>query len=494
MPLTLAIDLGTTNLKVGLVNEQGEILLVNTCGLQTKGCEPGAAEHDPEEIKRLLFEMCKKTLTDDYKNQVEYIVSSTYQFGMMMMDEQKKPLTPITLLTDIRSQLTFSDFLNSFADADVYQKTGCPLISQYVLPRLFYFSREKPFLFKKARYFGDSKSILFEWLTGEWVTDISTAAATQVYNMHHFRWDKELLSKLDLSPDQFPPAEDGTKFTAPLKKELCIALGLKKNVQVILGVFDGAALAVGLGGLEPNVGIINIGTTAMLRIPGYVAALDKDENKRIQAYALNKEIFLNGGALNNAALPLNWMRSNLFDIDMHVDGLLQITNEPPLFSLPYLTGERDSKIGPFASGVFFGIRRSHSRTDFARAVLEGVAYSMRYIYEALQENNLHVKEIRMGGGGVNIKVWPQIFADVLGVPVTISSVNEMALVGSSMLALTNDGVFKNLHESSEKMLKKGKRIEPDKAAMSVHDKRYRFFKKLRETLGPLYIEHADLRF
>jgi gluconokinase len=494
MALTIAIDLGSTNLKVGLVNEQGEILFVRSSPVQTNSSEPGAAEHDPEELKRLLFELCSQLLAGDHKDQVEYIVSSTYQFGLMMLDEQRKPLTNITLLTDIRSQKTFSDFMSAFADEDVYQKTGCPLISQYVLPRLYYFSKEKPELLKKARYFTDSKSFLFELLTGEWVTDISTAAATQFYNAHDFQWDAGLLSKLDLSPGQFPPAEDGTKFSAPLKKELCAALGLTKNVQVVLGVYDGAALAVALSGLAPNVGIINIGTTAMLRIPGDQPALDKNENKRIQAYALQKGNFLNGGALNNAALPLDWMRNSLFNFDVHDEVLLHITNEPPLISLPYLTGERDSKTGPYASGVFFGVRRNHSPIDFARSVLEGVAYSMRYIYDALQENNLHVKELRMGGGGVNIKAWPQIFADVLGVPVTISAVNEMALIGSTMLALTAGGVFKDLNEASEKILKEGKRIEPDATSVKIHDQRYQFFKKLRETLGPLYREHAELRF
>lgn len=494
MALTLAIDLGTTNLKVGLVNEQGEILIVRSSPMQTISIEPGAAEHDPEQLKRLLSDMCSQVLTDDYKEQVEYIVSSTYQFGLMLMDAQRKPLTGITLLSDIRSQHTFSDFMDVFADEDIYQKTGCPLISQYLLPRLFYFAKEKPLLFKKVKYFTDSKSFLFEWLTGECITDISTAAATQFYNAHQFQWDEGLLSKLNLSPDQFPQAADGTQFTAPLKNELCATLGLKKNVQVLLGVFDGAALAVGLSGLAPNVGIVNVGTTAMLRVPGDQPALDKNENKRIQAYALQKRTFLNGGALNNAALALDWMRNNLFEVDLQNDILLQKTNEPPLISLPYLTGERDSKTGPYASGVFFGIRRNHSRIDFARSLLEGVAYSLRYIYDALQENNLHVKEVRMGGGGVNIKVWPQIFADVLGVPVTISAVNEMGLVGSSMLALTAGGVFKDLNEAAEKMLKESKRIEPDKTSMTVHDQRYRFFKKLRETLGPLYREHAELRF
>ena len=494
MELTLAIDLGTTNLKVGVVNEDGEILSMVSHPLQTHSSEPGAAEHDPDEVTRLLSDMCEQVLKDVDKNQIAYVVSSTYQFGMMMLDERRKPVTHITLLTDIRSQEVFSEFMTAFADIDIYRKTGCPLIVQYALPRLFYFSRLKPSLFRQAKYFSDSKSFLFEWLTGESVSDMSTAGSTQLLNMNDFQWDEQLLSRLNLSPDQFPRVEEGPTYMAPIRKHLCSAWGLKEDVKVLLGLYDGAALAVGLSGLQQDVGIVNVGTTAMLRVPGEQPALDQNDNKRLQAYALKKGFFLNGGALNNAALPLDWMQSNLFNVDVHAEDLLKIKHEPPLFSLPYLTGERDSKTGPYASGVFFGIRRDHKPLDFTRSVLEGVAYSMRYLYDGLKENNLQVKEIRMGGGGVNIKAWPQIFADVLGVPVIISTTNEVALVGSTMMALTAAGVFKDLNEASEKMLKSGKRIDPDKNAAAVHNQRYAFFKKLRETLGPLYREHAELRF
>ena len=494
MALTLAIDLGTTNLKVGLVNEQGAILSLCSSGVPTVSNEAGAAEHDPEQLKDLVISLCGKVLKDNDRDQVKYIVSSGYQFGLMMMDEQRKPLTGITLLTDTRSQSTFSDFVSFYAGEDIYQRTGCPLISQYVLPRLFYFFREQPGLYKKAKYFTDGKSFLFEWLTGEWVTDMSTAAATQFYNLHDYQWDQGLLSKLRLSGEQFPATADGTTFGAPLRKEIAEMLGLKEKVEVVLGIYDGAALGIGLSGFEPNVGIINIGTTAMLRVPGDTAVLDTNENKRIQAYAVKEKCFLNGGALNNAALPLDWMRNNLFDIDIHDHSLLQIGHEPPLIALPYLTGERDSLTGPFASGVFFGIRRNHSKTDFVRSVLEGVAYSMRYLYDAFLENNMPVKEIRMGGGGVNIKVWPQIFADVLGVPVTLPPGNEMALVGNAMLAFTAGGIFKDFNEASLSMLKAGERVEPDKKAADIRDQQYRFFKKLRESLAPLFKEHTELKY
>jgi len=494
MALTLAIDLGTTNLKVGLINELGEILFSQASAISTVSNEAGSAEHDPEALKNLIVALCKKVLKDEYKEQVEFIISSTYQFGLMMMDEHKKPLTGITLLTDIRSQLTFSDFVSLYADEDVYYKTGCPLISQYVLPRLFYFSRKKQELFKSVRYFADSKSFLFEWLTGEWVTDMSTAAATQFFNAHHYQWDEGLLSKLNLAAGQFPPAIDGTAYMAPLKKEIGEMLGLNKNVRVVLGVYDGAVLGIGLSGLAANVGIVNVGTTAMLRIPGNQPVFDKNENKRIQAYAIHKNHFLNGGALNNAALPLDWLKNNLFEINLEDQALLQLSKEPPLISLPYLTGERDSKTGPYASGVFFGVRRHHTRIDFVRSVLMGVAYSLRYLYEALNENDLYIKEIRMGGGGVNIQVWPQIFADILGVPVTLTAGKEMAQIGNAMLAFTAGGIYNDLHDASQNILKEGKRVEPDESSVNIHNEHYQFFKKLRENLGPLYQEHAALRY
>jgi len=492
MELTLAIDLGTTNLKVGVINERGKILSSISSGIKTISEQEGEAVHDPEEIKKIIAGLCARTMEGCNKNDVKYIVSSTYHLGLMMLDEHRKPLTGITLLTDTRSQSTFSDFLASFSDSQLYRKTGCPLISQYLLPRLFYFLKSQNELFKKTKYFHDSKSFLFEWLTGEWLTDISTATATQLFNIQQLQWDEEILSKVNLSAKQFPPVADGTKLLAPVRKEIAELLGLQENVQVVLGVYDGAVLGICLSGLSPDVGIMNVGTTAMLRLPGFSPVYDKSENRRIQAYAFDKKIFLNGGALNNAALPLNWLRNNLFDFNLQDERLLNISNAPPLISLPYLTGERDSKIGPFSSGVFFGVRPHHTKLDFVRSVLEGVAYSMRYILDALQENEIPVNEIRMGGGGVHIKAWPQLFADILGVPVSIPQLEEAALFGNAMLAFTSTGFYKNFKEASDNMPIAKILIAPREEFTSTREKHYLFYKKLREELGPLYKEHLGL--
>ncbi len=493
MAIALAIDLGTTNLKVGLVDEGGNILDLRSVAVPVVNGKDGGAEHDPEELKKLIIGLSKELLVNGIASEVKYIVSSTYQFGLMLLDEHKQPLTGITLLTDIRSQRTFDAFLDAYTAIDIYEKTGCPLLSQYVLPRLYYFSKREEDLFQKAKYFTDSKSFLFEWLTGEFITDVSTAAATQHFNLKSCSWDETLLAPLGLSSNQFPKVKDGTSYLSTLQDGLRSELGLNTGVKVLLGVYDGAALAVGLGALQPGIGIMNVGTSAMLRVPGESPAFDKNENKRIQAYALNDKLFLNGGALNNAALPINWLRDSLFDVNVQDEaGMLHVGKESPLLCLPYLTSERDSKTGPYASGVFFGLRQYHGKTDMARAVLEGVAYSMRYIFDALKENNLEIKELRMGGGGANIQPWPQIFANILGLPVNIPPGEQVALVGSAMLAFVADSLYKDINTLAAQIIKPGIRIEPDANVVEIHNKRYNFFKQVRETLAPLYKEHALL--
>lgn len=492
MALVLAIDLGTTNLKVGLIDESGALLRLEAAPVPVSTHGHGAAAHDPDQLKTLILDLSKKLLVTGGADEVAYVACSTYQFGLMLLDANKKPLTGMTLLADIRSQRTFDTFTAAFENVDIYARTGCPMMSLYALARLHYFAEEEPTTFRQAHYLTDSKSFLFEWLTGEFVTDISTAAASQLYNIADQSWDESLLAHVGLSPSQCPTIEDGTTYFGTLREAIATELDLPSSVRVLLGVYDGAALAIGLGGLQPGVGVINVGTSAMLRVPGSKPAFDRSDNKRIQPYRVTPSVFLNGGALNNAALPANWLLNNLFDVDIQDEAMLSVGTGPPLLCLPYLTSERDSKTGPFASGVFFGLRQYHGKTDLARAVLEGVAYSMRYLLEAIRENGLPVEELRMGGGGTRVVPWPQIFSNVLGLPIHIPSNPEMGLLGSAMLALVAGGHHPDVAALSRQISRTSHRIDPDPQAVAIHDERYAFFKKVRETLAPLYEAHAAL--
>lgn len=492
MALILTIDVGTTNLKVGIVNERGDILAVRKRQIPIIQKESGASEQDPEGLFDSICELAAE-VTPKFKSQIKLVVLATYHFGLVCLDRAKAPLGAISLLTDIRAQRTFEYFRQSFDTVSLYHRTGCPPLFQYALARIFYLKKERPDVISQTSFFSSSKDYLLLRLTGEFVTEPSIAAATQMMNARTLNWDDETLSQIGISKEQLPPIVRGDQDPLTILASAAKAMGLDSKVKVLPGYFDGGACAVGLSGLEPGVGVINVGTSAMLRVPHRNPAFDDSPDMRLQPYALQPGRYLNGGGLNNASLPLDWMRSKLFDVDLSDPDILESKHSgAPLFGVPYLTGERDCRVGPFASGVFFGVRNYHSRHDMARSMLEGVAYTLRIMRDTLKENGISMREIRMGGGGTAWKVWPQIIADILHTRIFVPRAQEVGLIGSAMLGYTALGQYKDLEEASTYMLNAGESIEPNEARAARYNARYEFFRELVYNLAPIFQRHSNV--
>jgi gluconokinase len=492
MSLVLSIDIGTTNLKAGVVNQDGKLLLLRKARIPVETPEVGASEHHPDKLFDLMISLSKDVVSK-YKNDISVVVLSTYQFGLVLMDQNMKPVSGISLLSDIRARETFEQFKNGNDLEALYRRTGCPPMFQYPLTRLLFFRERRPELFSKARYFLSSKEYLVYRLTGELLGEPSVSSATQMMDIRALDWDPELLSMAGISKEQLAPQSDGLRTLVPLSPSVSNDLGIPVNTQLLMGLYDGGALAVGLSGLEPGVGVMNVGTSAMLRVPGMEPAFDTSGDRRINPYPLGKSMYLNGGALNNAALPLDWLRAKLFDVDLRDFEIVEEGDaHAPLFSIPYLTGERNPKIGPFASGVIFGLRTFHTRNDITRSLLEGVAFSLCMVKDALVENNVEIKEFRMAGGGTAWKVWPQIFADVFNTPMVVPKAQEIALVGSAILGLTALGKFPSIEDAAQSMVNSGERIDPDPKRAERYQEHYSFFRELCFSLVPLFDKHAKL--
>jgi len=492
MALILAIDLGTTNLKAGVVNDRGDILAVRKKQVPVIQKESGASEHDPEDLFDSVIELCSQ-VTPKFKGQIQQVVISAYQFGLVCLDKAKMPLGNISLLSDIRAQRTFESFKHEFDTAELYRRTGCPPLFQYSLARLYYLKKERPEVFNATSFFASSKDYILYRLTGELVTEPSIAAATQMMNATTLTWDTPTLQKIGIREEQLPPILRGDRDPLPILASAAKAMGLEQKVTVLPGFFDGGACAVGLSGLEEGIGVINAGTSAMLRVPHSAPAFDNTPDMRLQPYALTPGHYLNGGGLNNAALPLDWVRSKLFDVDLSDPDILESKHSgSPLFAIPYLTGERDCRVGPFASGVFFGLRNYHTRHDIARSLLEGVSYTLRIMRDTLQENGVEMREIRMGGGGTAWAVWPQIIADILNTKIFVPRAQEIGLIGSAMLGYTNLERYKNLEDAATHMLNAGESVEPDEARAAMHNQRYEFFRELVGTLAPVFKKHSTI--
>lgn len=492
-PLILSVDVGTTNIKAGIVDASGRVLQVAQQELPLARDENGKAEHDPHLLWD-TFRAVARQVSGGYSGRISTLVLSAYQLSLLAVDEQGEPLTGIITLLDTRPQKTYPRLMERIDAHQLYQRTGCPPLFHYPLSKIFWLKTTHPDLFARARWFAGAKEYLIYRLTGQWVTEASLGTATQLMNLHTLQWDEVALGVLGLDSGRLPKPVEADRVLATLPPAVCADLGVAKGCRLVPGVYDGGAVAIGLGALLEGAGAVNLGTTAMLRVALPQPVLDSDPAMRLQTCYLACGRWFPGGAINNAGVALRWLRDSVVHIDYEAmnreaEG---VSDTAGLFFLPFLSGERNPQIGNAASGVFFGLRGYHTRGHIVRAAMEGVCFALRLVYDALRENGVNPQEIRIGGGGSRSPLWMQTMANVLGIPLTVSRVDEPGLVGSAILGYTALGAYADVKMATQTMARTGRQYLPQGDAVAGYEKRYRFFRRLMQTLSEAFQEHASL--
>ncbi len=491
MGLILSVDVGTTNIKAGVIDKHGRIFHFAREPIEMEQPECGASEHNPHKLFTQLIKICRK-VSRYHRKDISLMAMSSYQFGLIHLDKNSLPLSGLITFLDSRAQDTIHEFRKEMNYKFLYRHTGCPPLFQYTLSRIYYSKTKKPLLFKKTRFFLSSKDYLIFLLTGQMITEPSIASATQMMNIYTRKWDKEVLQKIDVLPEQLAEIVEGNKEAIPLKKKIIDSIGLNASVKLIPGVYDGGALAIGVGGLKENTAVSNIGTSGMLRAVCSKPVFDKEDLMRFQlCYLLNGK-YLVGGAINNATIPLRWLAKILNDKKIYSSVNKSCLGANHLFFLPYLTGERDHKIGNYASGVFFGLKDHHTRYDILQSALEGVGYSLRFIKDALVENDIQIREIRMGGGGSQNLQWVKIFSDILNTPIGLTRSEEDSLIGNGIMGHCFLGEYSSLQEGVDRVVKKKMTIKPNFSRVKQYHPLYDFYKKLYFGLEELFIQHSSL--
>ncbi|MER3400669.1 MAG: carbohydrate kinase [Thermoflexus sp.] len=481
----LAVDIGTTRLKAGRLDLEGRLhrLAVRAIPLIQDGT--GRAEHDPEAVWE-QFVAAAREAAEGGAPAVRWLVLSTYQLGLLPVDGEGRPLMGLMTLLDTRPRETFPGLLARMDPQDLYRRTGCPPVFQYPLAKLEWLRARRPEIFRAARWFLGLKDFLLLRLIGRPVTEPSLATATQLMNVHTLRWDPEALALVDLSAERLPEVVPPEARLGPLRPEAAAALGLGAAVEVIAGVYDGGAVGLGLGALVPGVGAMNLGTTAMIRVAADRPLLDGSPRMRLQTYYLAQGRWFPGAALSNAGLVLRWLQDVLGRRDAAPEALAEAEPTDLLF-LPFLAGERYPGISHQASGVLFGLQAYHGPGHLVRAAMEGVAFGMRLILEALRENGLAPLRLRAGGGGARSALWMRILASVLGVPVEVPEVPEPALLGGVQvvrLALGMEDAMASLPPTPFR------RYEPVSEWVPVYAHRFAAFQALLADLEAAFRRHG----
>jgi gluconokinase len=490
--LVLCVDIGTTNIKSGIVDEEGNILSLFRKELPLERDQEGRAEHNPDIVFNSFIEAVRE-VSKGYEDKISLLIPSSYMFGLIPVDKNLNPLTGIMTLLDMRPKETFEELLEILDIYEIYKRTGCPSTFHYPLFKIFWLKKKRKDIFEKTRFFLSSKDFILLKLLSEPFTEPSISSATEIMNVRTLKWDDYAMSILGIKEDQLPPIVPSDKILAKIPDETKKILGLSSEVYILPGVYDGGAVGIGIGAFEEGVGVINIGTTAMLRVAYPLPIFDKEDSLRIQTYYLSSGKWFIGAAINNAGIILKWLRDNIFNLS-YENLTLEAEKEKSLnlFFLPYITGERDREIGNIASGVFFGLRNYHNKGHMIRACMEGVAFSLKTIYDALRDNNVRVKEIRAGGGGTNSPLWMDIFSSIFGLPIKVSNVEEPALLGSAILGFYALGKFSDLDSATKKMVKVEKIYIPSNDKIEYYEKRFKFFKFLIKNLKEAFEYHNKL--
>lgn len=499
MPV-LSVDIGTSTIKAALVDFDRGVLASASEEIPLTRPEPGAAEHDPQ----MLLQKFEKVVSKVATAEVEAVALSGYLFGLIPLSRDGTPLSGVITWLDRRPVEAVDRILEKVNPRELYERTGCPPLGIYQLAKIVWLKEKKERLYQEAETFLDTKGFIVHNLLGERVMDRSSASGSQLLNVRKLDWERELLEELGVAVEKLPELRDSTEVIGEIPANKARSLGLRGSIPLVLGVFDGAAVSVGEGALRQGVASSHLSTSTMLRVAHGEPLIDKSEEMRFQTYYLFDGIWLPGGAVNNAGVVLRWFRDHMGQIEKMVaevtglDSYDLLAKEAEaaapgshgLLFLPYISGERFPKFGNHAVGVLFGLKEHHTRAHVIRSFMEGVMLNLRLIAEALSENGLQFSEVRVTGSGAKSKLWLQIMADILEVPVKASVKSDAALWGTALIALKATGAIRDIARAAEEKFTPEVEVKPNEENTTVYREVFRRYEKLLNAVKPLFLEFS----
>lgn len=449
--LILAHDLGTSGDKASLHGADGRLLAAHTASYPVDFGSGGKAEQDPADWWSGFCEATRALLaeTGTDPRDIAAVVTSGQMMGATLVDEHDEVIRPSVIWADTRAQDETAALVEAVGADRAYDLLGHRVDPTYSLPKMMWLREHEPEAWARTSCVLQAKDYVTLRLTGRRVIDPSDACGTNAYDQHTGAWSEELLAAADIRrqvlPQIVPSASVAGGVTAPAAR----ATGLCEGTPVVVGGGDGCTSALGVGLVGADSGaVVTLGTSAWISM-----AVDqpvRDAQQRIVAYDhVVPGYFVPLGAMQSAGASLGWFASTVGvsgdDLSALVAeaGTAEASSEG-LFFLPYLLGERAPIWDVHARGAFIGIEHRHTQAQLTRAVLEGVAFNLYGIFEAMSESVRPIDSVDAVGGGAKGDTWLQIMADTWGVPVRrrtiVDEANSLgaAIVGAVAVGLVDD--------------------------------------------------------
>jgi len=487
----LGMDVGTGGTRAVVVDADGKLIAgASSEHAPFKTAHPGWAEQDPEDWWRAAQEAIRGALADapEPRQPIAAIGLTGQMHGAVMLDENGQVLRPSLIWCDTRTQPECDWLTNKIGYDRLIDLTCNPALPNFTLTKLLWVKEHEPEIFAKIRHILCPKDYVRYRLTGEFAIDVQEASGTLLLDVAHRRWSREVAEAAGIPESWLPRVFESPEVCARISETAAGLTGLKAGTPVVAGAGDQGAGAVGMGILEPGSVSATIGTSGV--VFAATATPTKDPKGRLHTFChAVPGLWHVMGVTQSAGLSLRWLKETFF-AGSNYDELSALAEKIPAGSeglewAPYLLGERTPHLDPQVRAAFAGISSVHTAPHFVRAVLEGVAYSLKDTFTLFAELGIPVSAIRLGGGGARGPLWRRIQAGIYGQPVEVLVAEEGGAFGCALMAGVGAGHWKDLNEACGQGIEVAQRIEPEAAEVQASKAGYAAWTKLYPALKSL---------
>jgi xylulokinase len=491
----LGVDVGTGGTRAVLVDRAGGIVSSATAEhVPFASPKIGWAEQDPHDWYQAAGSAIRQALSQGGISPSSVLAAgfAGQMHGAVLLDENDEVIRPSLIWCDQRTQAQ-CDWLNAkLGEQKIIELTCNPALTNFTLTKLLWVRDNEPDNWGRFRRVLLPKDYVRFRLTGEHAMDVAEASGTLMLDVTHRRWSNEMMSASELPMSCLPKLYESPEVCGRITAKGAAHTGLNEGTPVVAGAGDQAGGAVGMGIVRAGAVSATIGTSGVVFAATDTPAMDKRGRVHTFCHAVPGRWHVMG-VTQAAGLSFRWLRDLVRNSGggFSYDDLTREAAAVPAGSdgvlwAPYLMGERTPHLDPNARGTLTGLAASHTRAHVTRAVLEGVAFSLKDTFSLFSEMNVPVRNIRLGGGGARSALWRQIQADVYAHEVEILAAEEGAAYGAALLAGVGAKLWNSVEEACDAVVKVQRRVTPESAAFQAVQKQYENYRLLYPALKPLF--------
>ena len=503
-PYVIGCDVGSQGTNCALYSADGTLVASSYQAYDLSFPFPGAAEQDPDLWPAAVAAGVRELLDElpEGASAVKGLSFGSQLDGMVVCGNDARPLRPAMIWMDRRAERQAAAVAEKMSPADFYRRVGANLDSSHAVFKALWVRDEEPELWAMAATLMSPGTFVLKEIAGQVAVDYSNASSLALLDPRSRKWSPEVLAVVDLPETMLPEVAAATEPISTITTAFSEATGLDPGTVVTVGCGDEMAATLGAGVFEPGEVCDVVGTAE----PVCAASSEPREDPTMlvechphadpDAWLLENPGFVSGG-------NLRWWRDQFAPIERGAEAeglgdaydLLSKEAEriPPgaegLVFLPCMQGAMAPEWNGAARGVFYGLTLAHSRAHMTRAILEGSAFALRDIVEAMVNAGLDVRRLTIVGGGAKGPLWRQIKADVTGLPVRVPTSVETTATGAAILAAVGAGIHPSVGAAVEAFVSyRPEEHQPDPGVREAYDEAYVRYRKVYASLKPVFAD------